>query len=551
MCATALGEGAPHGGPTVVEAPYHQVLAALRDPSGVFADPRTAVGVVLLRAPDLERFGPVDDALLTELRTEYPAALRAVAERTRKPLIVGFLPAVRTDERLTRWERETAGELAALPGIAVLRPDDFTRRHPVAERFDERTERLAHLPFTPPFQAAVALCLAETVRSVLRPAPKVIAVDGDETLWGGVAGEIGPDAVDLTGPRALLARRLLQWREAGALLALVSNNDEDTVRAVLDRPDSLLTAEHFSVLSAAWGPKPTRVAEAARTLGLGVDSFLFLDDNPAEIGRMRAALPEVLSVTCPPAAELEDFLARLWPLVPAPATAEDALRARFYDQERERDTVREQAGFEEFLAQLQLEVDVRALGEETCGGPSNSSAAPTSSPSAPAPPTARPRPVAQPRRGVDGLGPRPFRRLRPDRPARRPRRRRPTRRPGLADELPRPRTGRGGAAPRPARGPRRRTGLHQGPPDGRAHRAQRPGPPDRGRARRRGPGRRTPGDRHHAGTPAGVPLLGTVTAARTAGGVRGVGGVREGFGNSKASGSSRERTVHIVKGSHA
>ncbi|MFM9629046.1 SDR family NAD(P)-dependent oxidoreductase [Streptomyces galilaeus] len=364
MCATALKDGAPHGGPTVAEAPYHQVLAALRDPSGVFADPGTAVGVVLLRAPDLERFGPVDDALLAELRTEYPAALRAVAERTRKPLIVGFLPAVRTDDRLTHWEDEIAGELAALPGVAVLRPDDWTRRHAVAEPFDERTERLAHLPFTPPFQAAVALCLAETVRSVLRPAPKVIAVDGDETLWGGVAGEIGPDAVDLTGPRALLARRLLQWREAGALLALVSNNDEDTVRAVLDRPDSLLKAEHFSVLSAAWGPKPTRVAEAARTLNLGVDSFLFLDDNPAEIGKMRAALPQVLSVTCPPAAGLEEFLARLWPLVPAPATAEDTLRARFYDQERERDAVREVAGFEEFLAQLHLEVDVRALGEE-------------------------------------------------------------------------------------------------------------------------------------------------------------------------------------------
>ncbi|MFE9674246.1 SDR family NAD(P)-dependent oxidoreductase [Streptomyces sp. NPDC006259] len=363
MCATAIADGAPHGGPTVAEAPYHQVLAALRDPSGVFADPDTAVGAVLLRAADLERFGPVDDVLLAELRSEYPAALRALAERTRKPLIVGFAPAVRTDERLTRWEREIADELDELPGIAVLRPDDWTRRHAVAERFDERTERLAHLPFTPPFQAAVALCLAETVRAVLRPAPKVIAVDGDETLWGGVAGEIGPDAVDLTGPRALLARRLLGWREAGALLALVSNNDEDTVRAVLDRPDSLLKAEHFSVLSAAWGPKPTRLAEAARVLDLGVDSFLFLDDNPAEIGRMRAALPQVLSVTCPPAAGLEEFLARLWPSVPAPATAEDSQRARFYDQERERDAVREQAGFEEFLAQLHLEVDVRVLGE--------------------------------------------------------------------------------------------------------------------------------------------------------------------------------------------
>ncbi|KOG17709.1 type I polyketide synthase [Streptomyces viridochromogenes] len=364
MCETAIAEAIRDGGvTTVAEAPYHHVLASLRDPSGVFADPATTAGAVLLRAADLQRFGPVDDALLAELRTAYPAALRAVAERTRKPLIVGFLPAAQGEDRLLRWERETAAELAEVPGIAVLGPDDWTRHHPVGERFDERTERLAHLPFTAPFQAAVALRLAEAVRAVRRPAPKVIAIDGDETLWGGVAGEVGPDAADLTGPRALLARRLLQWRAAGALLVLVSNNDEDTVRAVLDRPDSPLKAEHFSVVSAAWGPKPARLADAARTLDLGLDSFLFLDDNPAEIARMRAALPQVLSVTCPSPAELPRFLGRLWPLVPAAATAEDGLRARFYEQERERDAVREQAGFEEFLEQLDLLVDVRALSD--------------------------------------------------------------------------------------------------------------------------------------------------------------------------------------------
>ncbi|MFF9803499.1 HAD-IIIC family phosphatase, partial [Streptomyces rochei] len=303
----AVDEDAQDGGPTVAEAPYHHVLASLQDPSGAFADPAMAVGTVLLRAADFERFGPVDDELLAELRTAYPAALRALAERTRKPLIVGFLPCARSTDRFTRWEREVAAELAELPGIAVLGPDDWTRHHQVDERFDERTERLAHLPFTPHFQAAVALRLAEVVRAVRRPAPKVIAVDGDETLWGGVAGEIGPEAVDLTGPRALLARRLLRWREAGTLLALVSNNDEDTVRAVLDRSDSLLKAEHFSVLSATWGPKSGRLTDAARTLGLGLDSFLFLDDNPVEIAGVRSALPQVLSLTCPPADRLEDF----------------------------------------------------------------------------------------------------------------------------------------------------------------------------------------------------------------------------------------------------
>ncbi|MEU0395897.1 SDR family NAD(P)-dependent oxidoreductase [Streptomyces sp. NPDC006208] len=363
MCEAAVDEGAQDRGVTVAEAPYHQVLSSLRDPSGVFTDPSTAVGVVLLRAVDLERFGPVDDALLAQLRAEYPAALRNLSERTRKPLIVGFLPSSHDDDRFGRWEREIAADLTGLPGIAVLRPGDWTRRHAVEERFDERTEQLAHLPFTPHFQAAVALRLAEVVQAVRRPVPKVIAVDGDETLWGGVAGEIGPESVDLTGPRAVLARRLLQWRAAGALLALVSNNDEDTVRAVLGRPDSLLKAEHFSVLSATWGPKSGRLAEAARTLNLGPDSFLFLDDNPVEIAGVRSALPQVLSVTCPPAAELEEFLDRLWPLVPAAATAEDSLRAGFYEQERERDAIREQAGFEEFLDRLELEVDIRALSE--------------------------------------------------------------------------------------------------------------------------------------------------------------------------------------------
>ncbi|MGW1985514.1 SDR family NAD(P)-dependent oxidoreductase [Streptomyces collinus] len=359
MCGAALEDERA----TVTEAPYHQVLAALRDPSGVLADPATDVRVVLLRAADLERFGPVDDTVLAELRAAYPAALKALAERTRGPLVVGVLPTARGTDRCHAWERAVAADLTGLPGIAVLGPDEWTRYHSVDNRFDERTERLAHLPFTPEFQAAVALRLAETVRAVRRPVPKVIAVDGDETLWGGVAGEIGPDAVDLTGPRASLARRLLRWRTAGVLLALVSNNDEATVRAVLDRPDSLLKAEHFSVISAAWGPKPGRLADAARTLDLGLDSFLFLDDNPAEIARMRAALPQVLSVTCPPAGGLDAFLDRLWPLVPAAATAEDALRARFYAQERERDAVRESAGFEEFLADLDLVVDIRELSD--------------------------------------------------------------------------------------------------------------------------------------------------------------------------------------------
>ncbi|MEU1466832.1 SDR family NAD(P)-dependent oxidoreductase [Streptomyces sp. NPDC005761] len=367
LCGAALAHSvadeAQATAPEVVEAPYHHVLAALKDPSGVFTEASTEIGVVLLRASDLERFGPVDDELLAGLRTDFTAALRALSERKRLPLIVGFLPSARPDDRHERWEREVASQLSDLPGIAVLRPGDWTRHHAVEEWFDDRTDELAHLPFSPEFQAAVALTVAEAATAVRRPPPKVIAVDGDETLWSGVAGEKGPDRVDLGGARALLGRRLLQWRAAGVLIVLVSNNDEATVRAVLERPDSVLRAEHFSVLDAGWGRKAGRLEAAAQALNLGLDSFLYLDDNPAEIAAVRSALPEVLSVTCPPADELEAFLARLWPLVPDAATAEDAVRADFYQQERARDAAREQAGFEEFLEQLELHLDIRTLAD--------------------------------------------------------------------------------------------------------------------------------------------------------------------------------------------
>ncbi|MET8976362.1 SDR family NAD(P)-dependent oxidoreductase [Streptomyces sp. NPDC004539] len=352
---------------TVLEAPYHQVLAALKDPSGVFARSAADLGTVLLRAADLERFGPLDDTRLTALRTEYATALRETAERTGTPLVVGLLPVRDTDERLARWTADLAADLDETPGIALLHPDDWTRDHHVTDRFDPGTEALAHLPFTPEFQAAVALTLTDVHRAVRRTPPKVIAVDGDETLWSGVAGEAGAEGVDLGGPRAALARRLLSWRAAGALLVLVSNNDETTVKTVLERPDSLLRAEHFSVLSATWGRKSDRLAQAARELNLGLDSFLFLDDNPVEIAAMRSALPQVLSVTCPPAGELEAFVRRLWPTVPRAATVEDTLRAEFYRQEQDRDAVRERAGFEEFLAGLGLEVDVRPLEDDDLG----------------------------------------------------------------------------------------------------------------------------------------------------------------------------------------
>lgn len=359
MLGTALDQGA-----AVAEAPYHQVLAGLHDPAGVFAR-EIGAGVVLLRAADLARFGPVTDELLAELAEEYPVALRAVVERTGAPLVVGLLPAEARDDRLHLWERQLADRLEQQPGIAVLRSADWFRDHSVDDVFDAETDAAAHLPFGLRFQAVVSITLADVLGALRRPAPKVIVVDGDETLWSGVAGEVGPDGVDLSGHRSTLARRLLSWREAGVLLVLASSNDESTVLEVLARPESLLRAEHFTIIAAGWEPKAHRIRVAALELGLGLNTFLFLDDNPVEIAAVRSALPEVLCVTCPPVDELDAFLRRLWPAAPRRVTSEDASRAEFYRVERIRAEERQRSGFVEFLERLALEVDIRPLSPDT------------------------------------------------------------------------------------------------------------------------------------------------------------------------------------------
>ncbi|WP_052172659.1 type I polyketide synthase [Nocardia sp. BMG111209] len=350
---------------TVAEAPYHHVLACLRDPSGIFAQPSTDLAVILLRAADLQRFGTLTDEQLTELAADYPAAVRAVTERTHRPVIVGLLPAANPEDRLRDWEHRITERLRDIPGVALVTADRWHDRHPVSDPFDERSDILAHLPFTPEFQAAIALTLADTVRAIGDTPPKVVAVDGDDTLWTGTAGEIGPHAVEFDAPRRELARRLLHWRAAGTLLVLLTNNDEDTVRTILDRPESPIHSEHFALVSTGWAAKPDRLEQAAATLNLGLDTFCYLDDNPVEVARMRAALPEVLTVTCPPAPELDAFLHRLWPMVPFATTTEDRHRADYYHQEQARDRARAATEFAEFLAGLNLTVDVTPLTPDT------------------------------------------------------------------------------------------------------------------------------------------------------------------------------------------
>ena len=130
-----------------------------------------------------------------------------------------------------------------------------------------------------------------------RPA-KVLAVDADNTLWRGIVSEEGADAVV---PYTTFQRGLLALKEKGVMLVLLSKNDPigggaAPLARALARADMPLSLGDFAFVGVNWEPKPGNLLAAAKTLNVGTDSFVFIDDNPHERAQMKAHLPEVMVV---------------------------------------------------------------------------------------------------------------------------------------------------------------------------------------------------------------------------------------------------------------
>ncbi|MEM7774055.1 MAG: HAD-IIIC family phosphatase [Pseudomonadota bacterium] len=129
---------------------------------------------------------------------------------------------------------------------------------------------------------------------------KCLVLDLDNTLWGGVIGDEGLEGIrlgqgDPAGEAHLEVQRMaLALRDRGVLLAICSKNDEDNARLPFRKhPDMLLKEDHVSAFVANWTDKATNLETIAKTLNIGTDALVFVDDNPAERAQVREELPGV------------------------------------------------------------------------------------------------------------------------------------------------------------------------------------------------------------------------------------------------------------------
>lgn len=205
--------------------------------------------------------------------------------------------------------------------------------------------------------------LAETEQRVPK---KVLLVDLDNTLWGGLAGEREHSPLELSEDHQGLAyknaQRVLKLIEqSGAVLGIVSkNNEEDAMEVIRRHPHMVLREEDFAIRRINWNSKHENIRDIAQALNLGLDSMVFWDDSPAERELIKQILPQVETPDFPDRPEeLAAALVKIYEryFKKARLTAEDRERTKQYAQNEQRSCLERQAGdYEEYLRRLRIRI---------------------------------------------------------------------------------------------------------------------------------------------------------------------------------------------------
>lgn len=165
--------------------------------------------------------------------------------------------------------------------------------------FDMRMFRLGKFPFAKNFIPGLIAHYELPINILTASRKKCIVVDLDNTLWGGIVGQDGIDKIELGGSGigesyVQFQKVLLNFYRKGIFLAVCSKNNYEDALEVFDKhPDMILRKEYFSSLKINWSDKASNLKLIANELNIGIDSLVFLDDNPAECELVKQRLPEV------------------------------------------------------------------------------------------------------------------------------------------------------------------------------------------------------------------------------------------------------------------
>jgi len=352
-------------------APYNQSLQMLLDPHSPFFHPDSALNVLLVRPEDWIRYAGQDSCLekLLEPHTQYfISAVRSALPGMSCPLKIYLCPASEQHEprlvsAISVAEQTIREAFAGAASVEVINLQTSIERYSVTAVHAPQTDRAAHIPYKPGFYAALGTQIVRQLWARMSRPYKVLALDCDNTLWQGLCAEAGAHGVIISEGHRALQMFVVQQAAAGVLICLISKNAPEHVFQVFrENPAMVLKESDVISFRINWQAKSSNLQSLAEELHLGLDSFVFLDDDPRECAEVSARCPQVLSVRLPQdPIRLARFLEHLWAFDREISSDEDRRRSGFYRDDRRRELALQQSpSLAEFLATLELRVDMRS-----------------------------------------------------------------------------------------------------------------------------------------------------------------------------------------------
>jgi len=253
---------------------------------------------------------------------------------------------------------ETATESieAAFPQTTVIVPDLEDLAEEVGAFYDERMWKLGSMPWSMKGLRAIKEEINRLVRAMKGERRKVLALDFDNTLWQGVIGEDGVGGIQ---PVVDFQREIRALRERGVLLVALTKNNVADVEPVWNDPRMVLKKDDFVDLRINWEDKAANLTACAKALNLGTDSFVFVDDNPAERAQMAAMHPEVVVPDWPVSIRR---LERLY-FPKLRTTDEDRQKTEQYHAEAKRRELAVGLSVDDYLKSLEIRTDIHPIAE--------------------------------------------------------------------------------------------------------------------------------------------------------------------------------------------
>ena len=246
-------------------------------------------------AQELDSIGNKLNIVLDEIKPSKPFIVFTIEG----PANISYTSSSLLIEAINRYNYTLLDAEKRYPNVRLLDITEFTRQYPSDELIDWKYWFISQMGMNPRLAKPFQVWFNRKIDQINLKRKKCLVLDLDNTIWGGILGEDGMEGIQISGDYPGKAFHyfqevLLELEQNGVILTICSKNNESDVLEVFEKnPFIVLRKEHFSTWRINWNDKATNIREIAGELNIGLDSFVFVDDNPSERELIRQALPMV------------------------------------------------------------------------------------------------------------------------------------------------------------------------------------------------------------------------------------------------------------------